>query len=436
MNLRTGLLLIMFLFSSDAFSGDSYIDTTRIDYSRPSASTQLELITCFTTGDCKQDDKIRIYPMPCEGSGDKDCTGCYRLQGGTPIRVGDLNPNGTCAGVGDAKEQKLRVFVGYERSCPAGTAVGDSCTDGQLLLSCSVSSEGDEGASQLSYNQECFAGRPYVRRAKAVDGLATVVPSIGVAGPVGCAPGTTGTYPSCVPCSDTSYKATAGNTACAECVPPSITNSENVISSTEGTTKTSVNDCRVSFTCLYPYVLNRVNRTCDAPSAIERVASPTPSPTPTPTISPTPSPTPVPPECMALDFKPSIVSGTVIHYPLRDTMYMRERWNPTVGVGNYFSANVLCVPRSNCPGYWNTWGQSLNDVEPTTGGHWFTNGGVSMFLPASDWLIGLAPGKYEVRYIVSIAGVLCPVPSIPITVEAVPGGELLKPYLPMPSEPL
>lgn len=434
MNSRIGLLLIMLLFSSNAYSADAYMDTTRIDYTRPDAAKQLELIACFTTGDCKQDDKIRIYPMPCEGSGGQDCTGCYEMRGGSPIRIGDLNPSGTCAGVGNAIDQKLRVFVGYERSCPTGTAVGASCTDGQLLLSCSVSSEGATGGSQLAYNQDCFSGRPYVRRAKAAEGITTVVPSIVPAGPVGCAPGTTGNYPSCTPCNDTSYKATAGNAACTECVPPSITNGENILPSTTGTTKTSVSDCRVSFDCIYPYVRNLVTRACDAPPVTQKVASPTPTIPPSPT--PTPTPSVITPECRALDFKASLVSGALIHYPLYDVMFVRETWNSTVGVGNYFSANVFCVPRSNCPGYWNTWGQSLNNTKPTTGGYWTSDGTNSFYVQPGDWKFGLNPGNYEIRYIVSIAGVLCPVPSIPVTVLPVPGGELLKPYLPMPSEPL
>lgn len=287
------LLLLIFMLSSASFSSDSYLDATRIDYRRPTLTTQLELIGCFTTGNCKQDDKIRIYPMPCEGSAGSDCTGCYRMQGGAPIRIGDLNSFGTCSGVGEANEQKLRVFVGYERSCPVGTPIGASCSDGQLLLSCNVSSEGDAGASQLSYNQDCFAGRPYVRRAQAGTTVATALPSYIPMGAPICDVGTGGVYPSCLPCSDTSYKSTTGDGSCIECASPLIANALSPTYSTAGTSKSSVNDCKVvDFTCMSGFVKNSLSQSCDAPvdpELLSRVASPTPDPTPSPSPSPRPT---------------------------------------------------------------------------------------------------------------------------------------------------
>jgi len=294
MFLQLAPILLSFLFS--AHSAEVYLNTQRIDYTRPSAATQLELIKCFTTGECKQDDKIRIYPMACEGSGNADCTGCYHLQGGNPVRVGDLGTDGTCKGVGKANDQMLRVFVGYERSCPAGTAVGDPCFDGQLLLSCSVTSEGGAGAggSSLTYNQDCFSGRPYVRRGGAGATLSTALPSFIPMGPAFCDVGSSGTYPNCVPCSDTSYKFTTGDGACTECAAPVIANASSQTYSTAGTSKTSANDCKVvNYYCASGYLKNTLQQTCDAPpapsptpSVISSSEIPSPSPTPTPSSDP------------------------------------------------------------------------------------------------------------------------------------------------------
>lgn len=243
-----------------------YLNPGRVLYERPNASTQLELISCFTDGNCREDDKIRIYPMPCEGSGAADCTGCYALRGGSPSRIGDLNSAGNCQGVGQENEQKLRVFVGYERNCPDGTAVGAACTDGQLLLSCAVSTEGVAGVgdSLLSYNKDCFAGRAYVRKARGTSATVTVTPSNIPSTVPPCPAGTTGTAPSCTPCSDTSYKPTSGPAACTVCTTPTVPFSASVTYSTAGTTKTSVNDCQVAtLTCQSGYTANAETDTCD-----------------------------------------------------------------------------------------------------------------------------------------------------------------------------
>lgn len=281
--LRSGLIPILALFSTHAVSGASYLDPSRILFERPDASTQLELIDCFKNGNCEQDDKIRIYPMPCGGSGGADCTGCYEMRGGAPVRVDDLNSAGTCAGMGSPNVQKLRVFVGYERKCPSGTTVGAACTgDGQLLLSCSMSTESTAGVNESGFifNKDCFAGTPYVRRARAPAVTVTVVPSSVPTALKSCDAGTTGIYPNCITCSDTSYKSTFGSEACTECASPNINNSDIRNYSTAGSTKSSVNDCRVeSFTCASGYFPNPVNQTCTIPP----IPPPSPSPTPTET---------------------------------------------------------------------------------------------------------------------------------------------------------
>jgi len=187
------------------------------------------------------------------------------MRGGAPIRIGDL-VNGSCNGVGNAGEQKLRVFVGYERKCPAGVPVGQTCTDGQLFLSCAVTSEGTAGVgdSLLSYNKDCFAGRAYVRRARATSATVTVTPSNIPSSIPPCPAGTTGAAPNCTPCSDTSYKSTSGPAACTTCTSPVVTNSATVTYSTAGTTKTSVNDCKVAtLTCQSGFVANAETDTCD-----------------------------------------------------------------------------------------------------------------------------------------------------------------------------
>jgi len=178
-NLSIQVVFFSFAFASvNALSASSYLDPARIEYTRPTPTERLELIDCFKNGNCEQDDKIRIYPMPCSGSGAEDCTGCYTVRGGSPVRVGDLNPStGTCAGIGSNSEQKIRVFVGYERKCPSTVPVGDSCTgDGQLLLSCSMSTEGTAGVSDslLPFNKDCFSGSPYIRRVKTAAPTITV----------------------------------------------------------------------------------------------------------------------------------------------------------------------------------------------------------------------------------------------------------------------
>lgn len=287
------VLPVLALVSTQGMSATSYLDPERILYDRPDASTQLELIECFTTGNCKHDDKIRIYPIQCEGSNGADCTGCYEMRGSTPFRVDDLNSAGNCSGVGSASAQKLRVFVGYERNCPGSVAPGGSCTDGQLLLSCRISSDtsspGGGGAPTFAYDRDCFSGRPYVRRARSVTNIVTALPSTIPMGPPYCDVGSGGTYPSCSSCSDTSYKSTTGDGACIECGSIAIVNSENTIYSTAGTSKSSPNDCRVtSFTCKSGFVKNDLAQTCDLP--------PPPSPTPSPTspLGPSSSPTPAP----------------------------------------------------------------------------------------------------------------------------------------------
>lgn len=288
------VLSALVLTSTQGMSATSYLDPMRILYDRPDASTQLELIECFTTGNCKQDDKIRIYPMRCEGSNTDDCTGCYEMQGGRPTRVSDLNSDGTCVGKGSGRVEKLRVFVGYERSCPGNPLPGTPCSDGQLLLSCRITSEsaGGVGAPTFAYDRDCFAGRPYVRRARAVTTIATALPSYVPMGPAYCDVGSGGTYPSCISCNDTSYKSTTGDGSCTECGSIAITNSETTIYSTAGTPKSSPNDCRVTeFTCKSGFVKNDLAQTCDLPPP------PPPSPSPTPPPSPSPSPAPSPLDC-------------------------------------------------------------------------------------------------------------------------------------------
>jgi len=280
-------VLLGFAFiSTNALSASSYLDTTRIEYTRPTPTERLELIDCFKNGNCAQDAKIRIYPMPCNGSGTDDCTGCYAVRGGSPVRVGDLNPTGTCAGIGVPSEQKIRVFVGYERKCPTGIPVGDTCTGvGQLFLSCSMTSEGTSGGDAgFVYNKECFSGTPYVRRAKSAIPTITASPlPVAPVGQTGCDAGTTGIYPACVSCTDTSYKPTIGNAACTQCVPPVIVDSTRVMVTTAGTTKTSVNDCRVAdFTCMTGYTKNVPNQTCTLPPPV----TPPPSPPPSPSYAP------------------------------------------------------------------------------------------------------------------------------------------------------
>lgn len=263
------LIPFIVLIGGFAFAADSiYIDPSRIVYERPDPAVQMKLIDCFTTGNCVHDDKIRIYPMPCEGSGAADCTGCYRMHGGRPVRIQDLNSAGTCAGVGRPDEQKLRVFVGYERNCPGATTAGTACADGQLLLSCTISSEGATSVadSMLGYNKDCFAGRPYVRQGSAhvVNVVTTATPTVAPSNMAQCPAGMTGVYPACTYCSDTSYKPTSGSGACTQCASPAINNSETVFYTTAGTTKTSVNDCRVSdFTCKSSFVKNAAASTCD-----------------------------------------------------------------------------------------------------------------------------------------------------------------------------
>lgn len=337
-DLSSVLFLLSVFFSASALSAASYLEPSRIVYQRPNAAAQLELINCFTTGNCTQENRIQIYPMPCEGSGTSDCTGCYRLQGGIPIRVDDLNSAGTCAGRGDPNEQKLRVFVGYEQSCPSGTPVGSTCSDGQLLLSCRIVSEGVAGVgdSVLGYNQDCFSGRPYVRRAKAPAATVTVLPSSVPVGPSGCGVGTTGTYPYCVPCSDSSYKSTTGNASCTQCAAPIIEHSENIAYTTAGTTKSSANDCRVdNFTCMNGYIQNTTTQSCDL------IPPPPPSPTPTPSPSPAPSPTPVPspspgPACSAAQAGVNFGPYTYQHTPITDP----PQWN----VGYNLSWNQSSFP--------------------------------------------------------------------------------------------
>jgi len=270
--------------------------------------------------------------MPCSGSGSEDCTGCYALRGGSPVRVGDLNlSTGTCEGIGSSSEQKIRVFVGYERKCPTGTPVGDTCTgDGQLFLSCSMTSEDTSGGDAgFIFNKECFAGTPYVRRAKMAAATVTVIPSaIPTWSPV-CAAGTMGIYPSCLPCSDTSYKATSGNGGCTECVPPNISNSLTSSISTAGTTKTSASDCVVSFTCNNPYVQNLGQNRCDPP-----ILQSSPTPSPTPSLLPAPSPTPAALSCADANFY--LTSQQVEPaYPPNYNIHVTLQLNPVFGSSDF-----------------------------------------------------------------------------------------------------
>lgn len=347
--LRSGFLLSVVFFSLQTVSAGSYLDPSRILFERPTAAVQLEIIDCYINGNCKEDNKIRIYPMPCNGSNGADCTGCYALRGNAPVRIGDLNPSGTCAGVGADSEQKLRVFVGYERNCPGVTTVGASCTNGQLLLGCSISSEGGTGPEYnwVSYDKECFGGTPYIRQARSAKTIVTVTPSAIPTWTPACEPGTTGTYPNCTSCSDTSYKAMTGNGACTECTPPAINHSETFDFSTAGTTKTSPNDCRVSFTCLSPYLKNVATQSCDSPTLYNGGMNPSPSPSPSPSPTPTSPPRPT---CANANFILNVVSVELyapgsLMYNLKlsvgwDGIFSRTDFARIVGVKDGVTTNV------------------------------------------------------------------------------------------------
>lgn len=373
--LRSGFLLSLVFFSAQTASAGSYLDPSRILFTRPTPAVQLEIIDCYINGNCKEDSKIRIYPMPCNGSNGADCTGCYALRGNAPVRIGDLNSAGTCSDVGMSSEQKLRVFVGYERNCPGVTIEGVSCTNGQLLLGCSISSEGGTGpeGNWMSYDKDCFGGTPYIRQAKSAKPIITVTPSAVPTWVPACEAGTTGAYPTCVPCSDTSYKSGTGDEACTECAPTAIEHSETFSFSTAGTTKTSPNDCLVSFTCLSPHLKNVATQSCDSPTAYNGGADPSPSPSPSP--SPTPSSTPRP-TCANANFYLNVVS-TELYYPglpmynLKisvgwDPIFTRSDFARIIGMkdGKTTNVNLTGLGSGTVP-------RTMNPLLPTAGDYYF-----------------------------------------------------------------
>lgn len=263
-----------------------YTASTVFETGLPSAAVQNQMIDCFNTGTCAETGAAVLrYPMPCNGSGTSDCTGCYRIIGGAPIKIGDVAVVGgrpTCQPTNG--QSQIMVFVGAEMHCQGGAA---TCTDGELRLSCEMRSiaGGAQFDQALIYDKECFGGRPHARRARVI--ASTGAPTFS---PVPVTPCSAGYYgvnggvngETCNFCANGTYSDTQGATACTACVAPVPANANPGSLTWNSTgTRSSASDCKVAtFTCASPYQANASAGTCDLPAcsvAITTTAANSPS---------------------------------------------------------------------------------------------------------------------------------------------------------------